>query len=104
MATQQTEAKTETGSNEVQATSRLTVKRRPGELSTPLKAVRSKCRDCCAGSRKEVRLCPVTHCALWPYRFGGRKRAKKIVAEERRKQKKLEGETHWAEQLEDYRS
>jgi len=94
MATQQTEAKTEPDSKEVQTTSRLTQQRRPGELATPLKAVRSKCIDCCAGSWKEVELCPVTQCALWPYRFGGRKRARKIVAEERRKQKKLEGETH----------
>jgi len=37
---------------------------------TPLKAIRLKCLDCCAGSRKEVRLCPVRDCPLWPFRMG----------------------------------
>jgi len=37
---------------------------------TPLKAIRLKCLDCCAGSRKEVRLCPAKDCPLWPFRFG----------------------------------
>ena len=39
---------------------------------TPIKAMRKKCLDCCAGSRKEVRECPVIDCALYPYRFGKR--------------------------------
>lgn len=37
---------------------------------TPLKAMRAKCLDCCAGNAVEVRLCPSTDCALWYYRFG----------------------------------
>jgi len=37
---------------------------------TPLRAIRLKCLDCCAGQRKEVRLCPVHDCPLWPFRMG----------------------------------
>ena len=41
-------------------------------IDTPIKAMRKKCLDCTAGSLKEVRLCPVVECALYPYRFGKR--------------------------------
>ena len=37
---------------------------------TPMKAIRAKCLDCSGGHPKEVRLCPVTDCPLWPYRMG----------------------------------
>lgn len=37
---------------------------------TPLRAIRLKCLDCSGDSRKEVELCPVSRCSLWPYRFG----------------------------------
>ena len=39
---------------------------------TPVKAIRKKCLDCCAGSRKEIRECTVINCACWVYRFGRR--------------------------------
>ena len=39
---------------------------------TPIKAIRKKCFDCTAGSHKEIRLCPIVDCALYPYRFGRR--------------------------------
>ena len=42
------------------------------EIPTPIKAMRQKCLDCTAGSFKEVRLCTVVECALYPYRFGKR--------------------------------
>ncbi len=48
---------------------------RPGAALTPMRAIRAKCLDCSCGSPKEVRLCPVTRCALWPYRMGRRPRA-----------------------------
>ena len=41
-------------------------------IKTPVKSIREKCLDCTAGSRKEIRLCPVVQCALYPYRFGKR--------------------------------
>ncbi|MFA6599827.1 MAG: hypothetical protein WC352_02450 [Candidatus Omnitrophota bacterium] len=37
---------------------------------TPLKAIRKKCLECSCFSPKEVRLCPITDCALYEYRFG----------------------------------
>ncbi len=42
------------------------------KILRPLKAIRAKCLDCCAGQVKEIRLCPLTQCALWPYRMGKR--------------------------------
>jgi len=41
-------------------------------IKTPIKSIREKCLDCTAGSRKEIRLCTVVQCALYPYRFGKR--------------------------------
>lgn len=35
-----------------------------------LKSIRVKCLDCCIQQINEVRLCTVTKCALWPFRFG----------------------------------
>jgi hypothetical protein len=37
---------------------------------TPLKAIRLKCLDCCAGSIREVKRCHITDCYLHQYRFG----------------------------------
>ena len=42
------------------------------ERMTPLKAMRAKCLDCCAGSRHEVAHCCIENCPLYPYRFGRR--------------------------------
>tara|TARA_B110000444_G_scaffold29206_1_gene24281 strand:+ start:4227 stop:4451 length:225 start_codon:yes stop_codon:yes gene_type:complete len=41
-------------------------------INTPIKSIREKCLDCTNGSRKEIRLCTVIQCALYPYRFGKR--------------------------------
>jgi len=38
----------------------------------PLAAIRLKCLDCVCESPKEVELCHVTDCSLWPFRFGVR--------------------------------
>ena len=83
----------------VQASAHLSIERRPGELLTPLRAVRSLCLGCC-GSAKEVALCTITSCPLWPYRFGTRTRARKIVAEERTLHDVKD--KWWAERLKDY--
>lgn len=40
------------------------------KIPTPIKAIRLKCLDCCAGSSKEIRLCPIKDCSLYPYRLG----------------------------------
>jgi len=41
-------------------------------IMTPIKAIRAKCLDCSCGEKKEVRLCPIERCPLWPYRMGKR--------------------------------
>jgi hypothetical protein len=38
--------------------------------TSPLKAIRAKCLDCSGDRPKEVTLCPVTDCELYPFRFG----------------------------------
>jgi hypothetical protein len=38
-----------------------------GKVS-PRQAIKSKCLDCCAWQREEVRLCTVRGCPLWPLR------------------------------------
>ena len=40
--------------------------------TTPMKAIRLKCLDCCVGSMNEVKLCSVSSCPLYAYRFGHR--------------------------------
>ena len=39
---------------------------------TPMRALRAKCLDCSDGSAKEVKLCCISECPLWVYRFGKR--------------------------------
>lgn len=39
-------------------------------LKNPVKAIRQKCLDCSCGQVKEVELCPIPDCALYPFRFG----------------------------------
>jgi hypothetical protein len=41
-------------------------------IKTPIKAIRKKCLDCSCNQHKEVRLCTVIRCALYPYRMGCR--------------------------------
>ena len=38
--------------------------------TTPLKAIRLKCLDCCCGSAHEVKMCPVKNCPLHLFRLG----------------------------------
>ncbi len=60
-----------------------------GELGhkrmSPLKALRARCIDCCAGSRHEVRLCTAVACPAWPFRMGANPyRTKRELSEEER--------------------
>lgn len=41
-----------------------------GGPTSPGKAIRAKCLDCCCGNAAEVRRCVSIRCALWPYRMG----------------------------------
>ena len=37
---------------------------------SPLRAIRTHCLDCCAGSSQEVAKCMALRCPSWPYRMG----------------------------------
>jgi hypothetical protein len=37
---------------------------------SPLRAIRTHCLDCCAGSSREVAKCMALRCPSWPYRMG----------------------------------
>lgn len=37
---------------------------------TPMKAIRLKCLNCCAGSSNEVKLCTAQSCPLYAFRLG----------------------------------
>ena len=37
---------------------------------TPKKTIRTYCKDCCVGQIREIRLCPIIKCEIYPYRFG----------------------------------
>lgn len=52
---------------------------------TPVKAIRAKCLDCCCGSAKEVRLCPVYGCPLYPFRMGHNPNIRRTYTDEQRK-------------------
>ena len=39
-------------------------------LTSPLKAIRAKCLDCCCGQANEVKLCATLKCPLHPFRMG----------------------------------
>ena len=39
---------------------------------TPIKSIRQKCLDCTCNQPKEIRLCPIINCPLYPYRMGRR--------------------------------
>ena len=38
--------------------------------TNPVKAIREFCLNCVGGSKAEVKACPSTGCALYPFRFG----------------------------------
>lgn len=61
-----------------------------------LRSIRLKCLNCSAGSSKEVELCPVEDCALYPYRFGKSltKKGKAMSDEQREAARKRMQEYH----------
>lgn len=54
-------------------------------ITSPIKAIRAKCLDCCCGSAYEVKLCVCQDCSLWAFRFGKNPYiAKRELSDERR--------------------
>ena len=64
---------------------------------TPLKAIRLKCLDCSCGSPKEVKLCTVEGCPLYPYRFGKNPKRLGIGGNGRFGAEKVNSESHLPE-------
>lgn len=54
---------------------------------TPLSAVRKKCLECSNFSSSEIKECPITDCALYPFRFGKNPGRQKRVLSEEQKEK-----------------
>lgn len=55
-------------------------------ITNPIKVIRAKCLDCCCGSPKEVRQCPVIGCPLHVFRFGKNPyRKQRVLSEEQKK-------------------
>jgi hypothetical protein len=42
------------------------------EPTSPLRALRARCLDCCGHQEKEVALCPAVDCPSWPFRMGAK--------------------------------
>ena len=53
------------------------------QARSPLKAIRLRCLDCCAGSYTEVERCPADKCPLHAFRLG-KNPYRKPMSEERR--------------------
>ena len=41
-------------------------------MKNPLQAIKDNCVDCMGGEKREVPLCQLMDCPLWPYRLGCR--------------------------------
>ena len=56
------------------------------EITSPMKAIRAKCLDCCIGQREEVKLCPAKDCPLYPFRLGKNpnRKARNFTEEQRK--------------------
>lgn len=64
------------------------------EKMTPLQAIRAYCLGCMCDQPNEVKLCPVTKCELYPYRFGKNPYLKKELTEEQRANMRERGRLH----------
>lgn len=54
------------------------------EITSPLKAIRAYCIGCSGDNRNEVKLCSVTGCELYPFRFGKNPYTKREMTPEQR--------------------
>lgn len=54
------------------------------QITSPLKAIRAKCLDCCCEQINEVKFCPASNCPLHPFRFGKNPYRKRELTDEQR--------------------
>ncbi len=57
------------------------------QITSPLKAIRTKCLECCVESSNEVKRCHIESCALFKFRLGKNPYLKhnRVMSEEQRK-------------------
>lgn len=55
-------------------------------ITSPIKAIRQFCLDCCGGSSNEVKNCTSQICVLKPFRFGKNPYNKRTMTDEQREQ------------------
>ena len=53
-------------------------------ITSPLKAIRANCIDCCGGSAAEVKLCECLDCPLHSFRFGKNPHTKRTMTDEQK--------------------
>ena len=53
----------------------LMILRKHFNIPTKGRVIRKKCLECVCGSAYEVRMCQISDCPSWPYRFGRNPRA-----------------------------
>ena len=51
--------------------------------NSPIKAIREKCLECSCGQAYEVKMCPITDCPLYRFRYG-KKPIKQNLSDEAR--------------------
>ena len=55
-------------------------------ITSPLKAIRAKCLDCCCGSWKEVEDCTCEEtCPIWHFRYGKNPYIKRTLTDEQKR-------------------
>lgn len=54
------------------------------EVTSPLKAIRAKCVECCGDSVQEVKYCTSKRCPLHEWRFGKNPYRKREMTEEQK--------------------
>lgn len=59
------------------------------KITSPIKAIRAKCMDCCYDQREEVKLCPAKDCPLWPFRMGKNPNRVRKMTEEQKEAAKV---------------
>ena len=52
--------------------------------TSPIKAIREFCLECCGGSSHDVRLCTAPNCPLYAFRFGKNPYIKREMTEEQK--------------------
>lgn len=53
-------------------------------ITSPIKAIKAHCIECCGGSYSEAKQCTATKCPLWCFRCGKNPYRKYVMTEEQR--------------------